>query len=239
MSVESISPRFFAVVPAAGVGRRMGADQAKQYLPLHDSTVIEQTLSRLLQLPLLEKIVVVVARDDTHWSTLPVAGQTKIVTVTGGAERMHSVLNGLDYLANFAAEEDWVLVHDVARPCILPRDIERLIADLSEHPVGGILAVPVSDTVKEVSAAAITATRDRNRIWLAQTPQMFRLGVLHQALQRGIESGDLITDEASAVELAGLQARVVEGSRSNIKITQSDDLPLAEYYIARQQREGC
>lgn len=212
----------------------MGTEVAKQYLPLNHSTVIEQTLSRLLQLPLLEKIIVAIADDDTRWSRLALASHSRVVTVRGGDERMHSVLSGLDYLSGIAAADDWVLVHDVARPCIDVGDIERLIEALSGHAVGGILAVPVSDTVKKVNATAIEKTLDRSQVWLAQTPQMFRLALLRDALQRGVDAGGQITDEASAIENLGLQPIVVEGSRSNIKITHPEDLPLAEYYCAGQ-----
>lgn len=234
MSADTQLPRYFAVVPAAGVGRRMGTEVAKQYLPLNHSTVIEQTLSRLLQLPLLEKIIVAIADDDTRWSRLALASHSRVVTVRGGDERMHSVLSGLDYLSGIATADDWVLVHDVARPCIDVGDIERLIEALSGHAVGGILAVPVSDTVKKVNATAIEKTLDRSQVWLAQTPQMFRLALLRDALQRGVDAGGQITDEASAIENLGLQPIVVEGSRSNIKITHPEDLPLAEYYCAGQ-----
>lgn len=217
----------------------MGGVQPKQYLPLADSTVIEQTLTRLLQVPSLKKVIVAIAENDSAWRKLPLASHPAVITVSGGPERQHSVLNGLDALAAFAADSDWVLVHDVARPCIEVADVQRLIDTLAQHPVGGILALPVSDTVKRVAGDAITETIDRNAVWLAQTPQMFRLRQLRDALRSAIDEGAPITDEASAIERCGLQPLVVEGASTNIKITRPEDLALAALYSSRSDpRDG-
>lgn len=226
-------PRCFAVVPAAGSGTRMSAAKPKQYLPLGSGLVIEQTLARLLEVSRLQTIVVAIAPGDPFWPELAIANHPKLVTVAGGAERMHSVLNGIEALAGIADDNDWVLVHDVARPCVEAQAIEQMIEQLQHHPVGGIMALPVSDTVKEVAGDEIIATHDRTTIWRAQTPQMFRVGLLREALQRGIDSQLPITDEASALEWAGYRPRVVEGAATNIKITRPEDLALAAYYLSQ------
>lgn len=229
---------YFAVVPAAGTGSRMGADCPKQYLPLGDRAVIEHTLGRLLEVPVLRAIVVAIAPDDGRWPGLALAGHDRIHAVSGGAERCHSVLNGLEYLTGRADDRDWVLVHDVARPCIAGVEIARLIDGVGDHAVGGILAIPVSDTLKKVGPAGIEATVDRTGVWRAQTPQMFRLGLLRDALQMALQRGGAITDEASAIELAGYQPQVIEGSPTNIKITHPRDLALAGLFCGQATLEG-
>lgn len=238
MPVSPSSSSFHVVVPAAGIGRRMGAEQPKQYLPLAGKPIIERTLNRLLDFSGFSQIVVAIAAEDTYWPQLAVARHPDIVSVKGGNERADSVLNGLHYLSEYGHDDDWVLVHDVARPCIDLSDVANLIAQLQTDPVGGILAVPVSDTVKRVQQQAINATVDRSELWLAQTPQMFRLGPLREALQQGLQQGAAITDEASAMELRGVQPKIVEGRATNIKITRPEDLSLAEFYW-RQQTEQC
>jgi len=225
-------PACFAVVPAAGVGQRMDAGVPKQYLSIAGKTILEHTLLILLQQECLEKLVVVLASDDHRWQQLAVFNDPRVDVVEGGKERCHSVLKGLEYLQAVATEDDWVLVHDVARPCIQSIDIERLLQTLGEGTTGGLLAIPVTDTIKQVdSQHAVTATLDRSGLWQAQTPQMFRCGELRQALAEGIASGLPITDEASAIELAGGRVRVVEGSPVNIKITRPEDLALAAFYL--------
>jgi 2-C-methyl-D-erythritol 4-phosphate cytidylyltransferase len=147
-------------------------------------------------------------------------------------ERCHSVIRALDSLNNVAAPDDWVLVHDAARPCVRMQDIDKMILELKEHPVGGILAVPVHDTLKRGSAAGeIVDTVDRRNLWQAQTPQMFRLQALRQALHQAIEDGFMVTDEASAMEHIGLKPKLVEGHADNIKVTRPEDLSLAEFYL--------
>ena len=224
-------PRYFAVVPAAGIGSRMGAECPKQYLPLGSSTIIEQTLSRLLMLDGLERVVVPLNAKDEDWQTLSVANSPRIQSTLGGTERCDSVLAGLKALQGIAEDDDWVLVHDVARPCVRLKDIEALTAALADDEVGGILAVPVSDTIKQVTAKSIDKTVDRSVLWQAQTPQLFRYGILLKALSEAAVQGVTITDEASAIEWSGAVPKVVEGSRDNIKITCPEDLALAEYYL--------
>jgi 2-C-methyl-D-erythritol 4-phosphate cytidylyltransferase len=227
-------PAYFAVIPAAGVGRRMAGNCPKQYLSVAGKSIIEHTLLTLLQEPRLQKLVVALGQDDDRWQQLEVFNNPRIETVVGGEERCHSVLNGLQHLQAACTDRDWVLVHDVARPCIQLTDIDRLISDLASDESGGLLAMAASDTMKQVdSRLRVTATLDRSQLWQAQTPQMFRYNALYQALTRAIAQGQSITDEASAIEWAGGSVRVVEGSRSNIKITCPEDLALAEFYLSR------
>ncbi|BFM07967.1 2-C-methyl-D-erythritol 4-phosphate cytidylyltransferase [Halioxenophilus aromaticivorans] len=225
------------MVPAAGIGSRMAADIPKQYLPLHNATVIEWTLRKLLAVQRVRKVVVAVAEHDPHWPQLAISQHPQIVTTGGGAERADSVLAGLGALQGLAQSNDWVLVHDAARPCVQPASINRMIDELHDHPVGGILAVPVADTLKYASPrepADIDKTVDRKRTWAAQTPQMFRYGELLNALQNASGDGFIVTDEASALEHLGVQPRLVVGRTDNLKITTPDDLALAQLILASQ-----
>lgn len=231
-------PRFWAVVPAAGVGSRMGAAIPKQYLPLHGKTVIEQTLARLALHRRISGVAVSISNTDAHWPHLDLDEFHTIIQAAGGAERCHSVLNGLTALGAYADDDDWVLVHDAARPCIHPNDIDRLIDGLNSHDVGGLLGLPVADTVKRCSAEAdVLETVPRDYLWRALTPQMFRLGQLRDALETALSDGFLVTDEASAIEHMGLQPKIIEGRADNIKITRPDDLSLAAMYLAQQEKE--
>ncbi len=225
--------RYWAVVPAAGVGKRMQADRPKQYLPLGGKTVIEQTVSRLLAAGVFSKVAVAISGEDPYWPELALAAHPGVLTAPGGKERADSVLSALLALSDEAGEQDWVLVHDAARPCLTVADIHLLIDTLREDAVGGILALSSHDTLKQVKGGMIEASVDRRVIWRALTPQMFRYGMLRDALQR--TAGDLaVTDEASALELLGLQPKIVEGRPDNIKITRPEDLALAEFYLERQ-----
>lgn len=225
---------YSAIVPAAGIGKRFDGTIPKQYLPLQGIPVIEHSLRLLLSIERLEHIVVVVHADDRRWRDLEIFSNARIDTVVGGDERCHSVLNGLQHLQRKYGSNEWALVHDVARPCCLRSDIEKLMNQLEHHPVGGILAMAASDTVKRVDAARqIEETVDRAWLWQAQTPQLFRVRLLVDALNHCIGMGMLVTDEAQAVEALGWQAQVVEGARSNIKITYPEDLALAEFFLQR------
>jgi 2-C-methyl-D-erythritol 4-phosphate cytidylyltransferase len=222
------------VVPAAGVGARMGGDRPKQYLPLGGRTVIEQSLACLLDHPAIEGAVVAISEDDGYWADLHYQHAKPVLLAPGGEERCHSVLSALKVLSDTAADNDWVLVHDAARPCLRHEDIDQLIDACKGHKVGGILAVPVKDTIKKADdSGEITQTIDRSVLWHAQTPQMFRLGVLRKALEQALEKGVVVTDEASAIEWMGLQPLLVEGHADNIKITRPEDLVLAEFYLSR------
>lgn len=224
---------YFAIVPAAGVGKRMQADRPKQYLPLNQHTVIEQTLTRLLQAQIFTTITVAISQEDPYWHGLSLANHPQILTAAGGKERADSVLSALNSLKNQAHPDDWVLVHDAARPCITTADIHKLINALKEEATGGILALPSHDTLKQVVGESIQYTLDRRVVWRALTPQMFRFGVLKKALEQ-TAGNTQVTDEASALELTGLSAKIVAGRADNLKITQADDLLLAQFYLEQQ-----
>jgi 2-C-methyl-D-erythritol 4-phosphate cytidylyltransferase len=225
--------KFWAVVPAAGVGKRMNADRPKQYLQLSGQTVIELTLTRLLQANVFTAIAVAISEEDPYWPTLEITKHEKIMTAAGGKERADSVLSGLNAICGQATDNDWVLVHDAARPCITSDDIQLLINYLNEDEVGGILALSSHDTLKNVDDNRILGTLNRQHIWRALTPQMFRYGMLKKALET--TAGDpRITDEASALELQGYNPKIVEGRPDNIKITRPEDLALAQFYLHQQ-----
>ncbi|MGB4499562.1 MAG: 2-C-methyl-D-erythritol 4-phosphate cytidylyltransferase [Methylococcaceae bacterium] len=228
-------PKFWSVVPAAGVGKRMNADRPKQYLLLSEKTVIEQTLTRLIESDVFEKIVVAISDGDPYWDNLPISKHEKIIRANGGTERADSVLNALAEIENVIDENDWILVHDAARPCITTEDIKKLILELENDEVGGILALSSHDTLKDVEGLQILSTHDRNRIWRALTPQMFRYGALKKALKIN-QGNSAITDEASALEFQGFSPKIVEGRSDNIKITRPEDLALAQFYLAQQKK---
>jgi 2-C-methyl-D-erythritol 4-phosphate cytidylyltransferase len=227
---------FWAVVPAAGVGKRMNADRPKQYLELADLTVIEQTLARLLQAEVFAKIAVAISVEDPYWPELAIGKHERIITAPGGKERADSVLSGLKSIRSKAKDDDWVLVHDAARPCLALEDIRKLINTLKDDDVGGILALLSHDTLKNVDGNQILGTLDRQHIWRALTPQMFRYGMLKSALEE--TAGDpRITDEASALEIQGFTPKIVEGRPDNIKITRPEDLALAQFYLDQQKAQ--
>ncbi len=231
---------FWVVIPAAGIGSRMQADCPKQYLELQGKTVIEQTLSHFSHHPRINGIVVATAEHDTTWPTLKINTDKPVYTINGGTERCHSVLNALNFLKDKTGEADWVLVHDAARPCLRREDLDKLMITMAQHPVGGILGVPVHDTLKRVDAASnIEETVDREQLCHALTPQMFHVGMLRDALEKAINEGVLVTDEASAMEHAGYSPLVVEGHADNIKITRPEDLALASFYLGSISDEAA
>lgn len=229
--------RFWAVIPAAGTGTRMQTDLPKQYLSINGRRVIEYSLDTFCTHPLIAGVIVALAAGDKLWEGLSLAKHPKIMTTPGGKERCHSVLNCLHALSSMAGAEDWVLVHDAARPCINREDIDQMIAALRDHPVGGLLALPVRDTMKRADTGQgaghhVSETVNRQGLWHALTPQMFRLGRLTLALEQAVRQGQLVTDESQALELAGLKPRLVEGRAENIKITRPSDIKLAEWYLS-------
>lgn len=228
--------RLWAVVPAAGSGRRFGGSTPKQYLKLHNQPIMVHSINRLFALP-LSGCVVAISPDDQLAQTLQYQNSTQLHFVAGGAERMDSVLAGLDFLQDHAAVDDWVLVHDVARPCIAVESLCGLHETLMNDAVGGILAIPVRDTLKKAHNGTIVETVSRDHLWQAQTPQMFRFGLLRDALIAAKKQSLQVTDEASAVELAGFTVKVVEGRMDNIKVTYQDDLALAEAILQSQSRD--
>ncbi len=228
------SINFWAVVPAAGVGKRMNAGRPKQYLELAGKTVIEHTLLRLLSAEVFTAVAVAISEEDPYWPDLDVSAHKKIITAAGGKERADSVLSALKAIRTVASDDDWVLVHDAARPCITTIDIHHLIDSLKTDEIGGILALSSHDTLKSVQGDnIIVGTLDRSHIWRALTPQMFRYGLLKNALEVA-EGNTAITDEASALELQGMQPKIVEGRPDNIKITRPEDLALAQFYMEHQ-----
>ena len=222
----SLLPSFWAVIPAAGVGARMRADRPKQYLDLCGRSLLERTLDCFLDHPRLRGLAVSLAAEDPWWPTLACARDARILRAPGGRERADSVLGGLLLLGEQGASAgDWVLVHDAARPNLCREDLDRLLAELAQDPVGGLLGVPARDTLKRVGRdGRVSETVDRSQVWLAYTPQMFRLGALRDALSAGLAAGAAITDEASAMEWAGHAPRLVEGRADNIKVTTPEDL---------------
>jgi 2-C-methyl-D-erythritol 4-phosphate cytidylyltransferase len=233
----SLEAKCWAVVPAAGIGRRVGGSVPKQYLELAGHPVIDYSLRLFLDHPQIARVVVALDPADAYWPQTAYAVHPRVSRVDGGGERCHSVLNALDFLARDADDEDWVLVHDAARPCLRVADVDRLLKSLLNHPVGGLVGVPVRDTMKQVGqGGGVRRTVPRDDLWHAFTPQMFRLGLLRRALRAALDGGSLVTDDASAVELMGLAPLLVEGHADNIKITHPGDLPVAHFYLQQQGR---
>jgi 2-C-methyl-D-erythritol 4-phosphate cytidylyltransferase len=207
----------------------MGGAVPKQYLPLAGRTVIEWSLAPFLAHARTAAIVVALSPDDRLWSQTALASDARIATTSGGAERMDSVLAGLRALQDRAEPDDWVLVHDAARPCFSAGDLDRLLNELSDDAVGGLLAAPVVDTLKRADdGGRVSQTVPREKLWRALTPQMFRRDILQRALEGAQARGVAVTDEAQAVEALGLQPKLVAGDADNIKITLPEDLPRAE-----------
>ena len=217
----------------------MGGELPKQYLEVSGATLLEHSLRALLACPEISRIIVVLQAGDRRAAGLPLLSDPGVQCVAGGAERCDSVLAGLDALTGQTPERGWVLVHDAARPCVLTADIARLIGEVSAREVGGILAEPIVDTVKQAGEdGLVSRTLDRSRLWRAQTPQMFRLGELRQALQAAREQGLAVTDEASARDRAGYPVQLVPGSPGNLKVTVPADLALAGWYLQRNTPRG-
>ena len=240
--------RYWLVMPAAGVGRRFGASRPKQYAPLAGRTVIEWALSPFLADSRCAGVALALATEDPYWGEVAqrLAGlpqrTPEMIRATGGEERSHSVRQGLAALAGRASADDWVLVHDAARPCLAAGDLQQLLERAGAHPVGGILATPAADTLKRARTPAIgeapeiDATVDRAGLWRALTPQMFRYAKLCEALDRALAAGRAPTDEAQALEWLGQQPLLVQGSAANIKITGTDDLVLAAALLQARAR---
>lgn len=233
-AVPASRPRYFALIPAAGVGARMAAGSPKQYLPILGKPMLRHTLDAFLSSPHIAHTYVVVSADDPVIDAI-VPGQGVSVLRCGGATRMESIRNGLQALHGAVAPDDWVLVHDAARPGLDAELIDRLIVETGEHPAGGLLALPVVDTVKR-NVAGEVSTVSRDGLWLAQTPQMFRYRLLVRALDAATDPS-AVTDDASAVEALGLAPKLVEGHPRNLKVTLPADIRIAEMYLAAHQPE--
>jgi 2-C-methyl-D-erythritol 4-phosphate cytidylyltransferase len=230
----SPSAGYVALIPAAGVGARMGGQLPKQYLQLGEKSVLQHTVEAFLAAPDIAQVFVVVSADDAYVDDLllrKIVNRRLQILRCGGATRSESVLNGLKQMRTQIDPDDWVLVHDAARPGITPALIQNLINRVGDHAVGGLLALPVVDTVKRVTVNAKVETIARTGLWLAQTPQMFRYQLLCDALQRAENRGGEITDEASAIEAMGLSPCLVEGHPRNNKLTRPDDAALIQFYL--------
>lgn len=230
---------IWGIVPAAGIGSRMGADLPKQYLKIAGKTILELSVERLLSYTEIRGIVVAVAEKDEIWPTLAISRNEKVLSTTGGAERWESVLNALNYLEGHANEGDWVMVHDAARPCVRPADIETLVKGSMDSEDGGLLALRVRDTMKRAeSDNKVSETVDRANLWHALTPQLFPIETLVTAMQNSLENGVFITDESQSVEYIGLRPKLIPGHSDNIKITLPEDLKQAEFNLNQQEKEA-
>lgn len=222
-----MSPRYFALIPAAGVGARMGAECPKQYMPVAGKPMLQHVVDTFAASGRITHTFVVASADDAYVKDLAVTDRTTVVR-DGGATRHASVLNGLRAMREQLDDNDWVLVHDAARPGLTVGLIERLILALRDDAVGGLLALPLVDTIKRANVdGRAEATVPRERLWSAQTPQMFRYALLRAALEQAVE----VTDEAGAIEALGMKPKLVEGSPRNFKVTLPQDVVLAELYL--------
>lgn len=227
--------KYWAVILAAGSGARIGGATPKQYLPLLGRPMLLRTLERVASHPKVAGVVVVLARDDMRWPGLVMCQGKSVLTATGGAERVHSVLAGLELLEPMLPREALVMVHDAARPAVRHADIDRLFAAASAHAVGALLALPVADTLKRAGAGdAVEATVPREKLWRALTPQLFRIGELSDALRGALGRGELPTDESNALELCGKTPVLVESCADNLKVTRAQDLELMELILRAQ-----
>lgn len=232
MQSSSPAPRCYALVPCAGLGERAGAALPKQYAPLAGRPLVAHTLAALRAVPAIVATLVVVSPHDAHFGALipHTEHNPDWLAAAGGASRAQTVANGLAELRRRGAgDADWVLVHDAARCLLQPAWVQRLIDACADDAVGGLLAVPLADTVKRAAGTRVQATVDRSGLWAAQTPQMFRLALLQRALEH---AGPQVTDEASAIEALGLQPRLVQGEWENLKITWPADFGLAQRLLA-------
>lgn len=226
---------IWAVIPAAGIGKRMQSDIPKQYLELIDRPVIEHTIDRLLAVDQVKGVVVSIQADDPYWPKLAIKTEKPVLVAAGGDERCHSVMNALDVLSiqpDYNPETTWALVHDAVRPCVSINDIQHLIDIAAGTESGGLLAMPVRDTMKrQDDNQRVKQTVDRAGLWHALTPQLFACDQLSRALTSALTEGFLVTDESSAMEQVGHCPRLVQGRDDNIKITRPADLRLAELYL--------
>ncbi len=229
--------KYFLVVPASGIGQRMNSIIPKQYMILENGlTILDQCLKTILSNDLISGFIVALDKKDSHFKSSEFAKDSKLISIaTGGKERFHSVLNALNALDQTAKPNDWVLVHDAVRPCIRKEDINKLIEEVGDDKVGGILANSLVDTVKQKNNGGLVSTIDRQKLYLAQTPQMFRYAILKDSIEKAIESNMHITDESEALESQNFSIRIVEGSSSNIKITTQEDIDLANYFLKHHE----
>ena len=227
------------LIPAAGTGTRYGGSTLKQYLPLGGKAVLAHTIRAFQFHPMVSSITVALAEKDQWFESAVGSLAASVRTVIGGETRAHSVRNGLRFIAENYSDTDWALVHDAARPCLSSLRLEKFLEQGLESADGAILAMPVGDTLKQAGEAhEIIATVDRTGLWAAQTPQLFRVGALANAIDAAHRAGCELTDEASAMEFVGIKPLLVMGSAANIKITYSSDLAIAEALLARKEQSS-
>ncbi len=229
--------KLWVIIPAAGSGQRCGKAIAKQYLEFHNKTIIEHSISPFLRVDAVTEIVVALSENDSTFKQLPIANHKKIQTVVGGQTRAETVFNALTSLKDRANPQDWILVHDGARPCLHVDDLNALIDNLINEKVGGILAFPVADTLKFVRQDNIAHTVSRMHLWHALTPQMFRYQILFESLRNCLNDKIEITDEASAIEHAGFEPKIVKAQYPNPKLTHPSDFKLIALLIQQNQTE--
>lgn len=238
---ETMRQKIWAIVPAGGIGSRMNSAIPKQYLPLNGCTVIEQTLARLCACDSVNQLLIGIAKNDTYWQQSGFENKKLTAVVEAGAERVNTVENCLRYIEQQGGAEDWALVHDAARPCVRVAEMDALIEAVVGHAEGGILAVALSDTIKRGeqtdTANKILQTVPRDDLWRAMTPQLFKVGDLLSAIQTARARNVLITDEASAMETAGVQPLLIPCSPDNIKITLPQDIQFAQMILQAQEGE--
>ena len=226
------SYKYWVIIPAAGTGQRMGGAIPKQYVSVCGKTVIEHTIDNFIDRKEIESICVSISKSDKYWSTLPISKNKKIITTVGGSERYQSVYNGLSAIKDEADNDDWVLVHDAVRPCLTKSVIDRLITEISSDVVGGILALPCTETMKRINNSnEVEETINRQTAWRAQTPQMFKYKKLLLAIEKVIDENIFITDEAMAMEFSNYKPVVILGDENNIKITHKIDLKQLELFL--------
>jgi len=239
-SLLPASLQLIVIVPAAGVGKRMLASCPKQYLTINNQSVLNHTVNRLLSHKNIAKVILALSDNDEYFAKTALANNPNVIRVSGGKERVDSVLSGLQIID----ENQWILVHDAARPCVTHKDIDKLIEQCLACNSGGILAAPVVDTIKlatqskinlNINKVSVSETIDRTHLWHALTPQMFKSNELKQAIKQAQIKGIAITDESSAIEYLGLPSLLVSGRRDNIKITRPEDLVLASFYLEQQK----
>ncbi len=235
---------IWAIVPAAGIGKRMQSDIPKQYLSLNGRPVLEHTINTLLKNKNISGLVIALQPDDAYFSDMKINSNKPVLRAAGGVERADSVLNALTTLFQynqFDAKNDWVMVHDAVRACLKQQDIDALISEVAENENGGLLALPVRDTMKrqnvDETIASVAKTIKRENLWHALTPQYFHAASLKNALEKAQLDDKNITDESSAMEFAGFSPMLVQGHEDNIKITRPDDLRLASLYLQSRVTE--
>lgn len=225
------------MITAAGVGLRMDSDIPKQYLTINDKTILDYSIKLFLDTTFVRQVVVILSSDDKWFNKSRYAKHPRVVTAIGGSKRVESVLNGLQFLSKISQPNDWVLVHDAVRPCLHPCDLQNLVNALEQDPIGGILAQPISDTLKKASQEqSIEQTICRNQMWAALTPQMFRIGALIEAIKSGIDKNLDLTDDASAFEAMGIKPKLIACRHPNLKITWPSDLMIAEAILQKRKK---